>query len=115
MKKSFIITAMLLLFAGTAFAGIWGAVKGFMGEQAIEVIIASVVAIVGLFWGGAKLWGKFFKESIDIPLAVKKARDEKSPGGTSITSDEMQNIGKESAEAVAAGLEAYKATRPKDK
>lgn len=110
-----VILAALMAFAGMAYAGPFGAMKNWMAQNVIEAIIAGLAIIVGAFWGGAKLWAVFFKEAVDVPFAVKKARDPKSPGGRTITSDEMQNIGKEAAEATAAGMAAYNATKNKGK
>lgn len=109
-----VILLMAVIAAAPVYAGILGSLKGFMTEKAVEAIIAGIVAIVGVFWAGAKLWGVFFREAVDIPYAVKKARSPDSPGGKDITSEEAQDIGKEIAEAAQAGVAAYQGMKKKE-
>ena len=104
---------MTLLFAMNAYAGVWGSIKGMFVENAVTVIVSGVIAIAGLFWGGAKLWGKFVKESVDVIMTTKDALSEKSPGGRKLTSEEVTEIATEAKEAVEAGIEAYTANKKK--
>jgi hypothetical protein len=107
------LIVMMLFYAANAYAGVWGSIKGVFVENAVTVIISGVVAIVGMFWGGAKLWGKFVKESADVIMTTKDALKENSPGGRKLTAEEVAAIAKESKEAVEAGIEAYASTRKK--
>jgi len=108
-----LFAACAVLFATTANAGVGDAVKSFISQNVLLLAVEVLLAIAGVFWAGAKIWKKAVKETIDVPLAIKKSRDPKSPGGKDITDDERSNIAKEAGEAAGAIGEAIAATRKK--
>ena len=81
--------------------------------NAIQAGIGALISILGLFWGGAALWGKFAKETIGAGMATAKALSESSPGGRKITAGEMKSLGKEYKDVVEAGMEVYVSVRKK--
>ena len=108
-----LFTAYAVLFATTAHAGVGDAVKSFISQNVLLLAVEVLLAIAGVFWAGAKIWKKAVKETLDVPYAIKKAREEKSPGGKDITDDERSNIAKEAGEAASAIAEAVAASRKK--
>jgi hypothetical protein len=110
-----LFTACAVLFATVAHAGVGDAVKSFISQNVLLLAVEVLLAIAGVFWAGAKIWKNAFKETLDVPLAFKKARDPKSPGGKEITSEERNTIAKEAGEAAQAIATAYAASQKKKK
>jgi len=72
------------------------------------VSVTVLTAIAGVAIKGFVKYKKFYTEVNDIARAVLKSRNEKSPGGKKITSEEYTIIGKEVVEAIEAGAIAFK-------
>ena len=62
------------------------------------IVVTVVTAVAGVAIKGFVKYKRAFSELVDIPRAVLKARDEKSPGGRTITTEEYAQIGKEIVE-----------------
>lgn len=110
-----LFTAYAVLFTTTAYASVGDSVKAFISQNVLLLAVEVLLAILGVFWVGAKIWKNAFKETLDVPLAFKKARDPKSPGGKEITSEERNTIAKEAGEAAQAIATAYAASQKKKK
>ena len=67
------------------------------------VVVTVVTAVAGIAIAGFVKYKRAFSELVDIPRAVLNARDSKSPGGKTITTEEYATIGKEIVEFIEAG------------
>ena len=77
----------------------WESVLGVITHP---IVITTVTAIAGVAIGGFMKYKKAFRELVDVPRAILKARKPGSPGGKHITEAEYSAIGKEIVELVEA-------------
>lgn len=112
--RTIALFATVAVLAGTsAYAGVLGSIKTFMTENVIMLSAEAIFALLGIFFAGAAIYKRAFKETLDVPFAIKKARDAKSPGGKDIVAEERTAIGKEMGEAAQAIGEALIAAKKK--
>jgi len=111
MKRVIVFTIILMftiiLFAGIVYAGAWEIIKDKISGAAVYAVISVVIGIAGVFVKGIYDINKAKKALVEITQAVNEytqAKDEKSPGGKKITSNEWGKIGKEGMEAILAVL-----------
>jgi len=81
--------------------------ESIVGVITHPIVITVITTIAGVAIKGFMKYKKAFNELIDIPRSILVARDEKSPGGKSITQDEYAKIGKEIVEFVQEGSKVY--------
>ena len=126
MKRTWIITFGLVLVATAAHAGvlqvIGGAAQSVFGwalENALAALIAMFFMVIAGFFGGT-VWGKFLlrarvpiTELKDVAVQIHKARRPDSPGGKTMTPEELQAILKECEDVVTAVIVAFGATAQK--
>ncbi len=67
------------------------------------IVITVVTAVAGVAIRGFVKYKRAFSALVDIPQAVLKARGSKSPGGSTITSEEYAAVGKEIVEFIEEG------------
>ena len=108
------ITMILVIFATCAYAGVFGTVKDFVSEKALEYLIVGVVTGLGMLGITWKLWGLLAKESVEFGVAIYKATREGSPGGKQLTGEEMEKIITEGLDIVPAAKKAILATFKKN-
>ena len=65
-------------------------------------IVLAVIGAVAAIWKAfdANFWKKIAKEAFEVVDVVKKATDEKSPGGKELTLEEKAEIGEESMDVI---------------
>ena len=114
MRKTMMLFLVVFVYPFMAHAGVLSSLTGFLEGKAIEVVIAAITAIAGIIWAGGKVWTKFFKEAVDVPLAYKKAKDPKSPGGSDVVESEKNNIITQIEEATKAGVDAFSTLKKKN-
>ncbi len=74
--------------------------ESILGVITHPIVITVVTAVAGVAIKGFVKYKRAFSALVDIPRKVLKARDKKSPGGTTITTEEYAAIGKEIVEFV---------------
>lgn len=83
----------------------------FITEGAIQLILGALIGSLGIFGITWKLWGKVVKELGDVIWKIYKAVQPESPGGKTITADEITKILKEAQEVYPAVLKVIVAHR----
>lgn len=113
MKRILTITALLLIIATTAHAGILSSVRDWVFNNAIETLLTGIFTLVAGFFGGT-VWGKMLlrakvpiQELKDVAVRVHEARRPGSPGGTSVTAAERDDILKEVEELLQSIVEVF--------
>jgi predicted negative regulator of RcsB-dependent stress response len=117
MKRGYYIAALLFMlaamFALPAHAGVFDGIKTFISEQAMTVLITGIIAILGAFGMGYKLWGIAAKELFEFAKAIFSAVDADGPDGRKINDAEMERIIKEGQELYPAVAKALAASKKK--
>jgi len=119
MKRTITLTIIFYFTLCLAtYAGILGATKTWLLDNALESVIALIFMIIAGFWGG-KTWAQAVlkskmpvKEAVDIYKRVREARRSSSPGGTAITNAERDEIFKEVEEFIASVIKAITGKNP---
>ena len=113
MKRILTITGiMVILTCAAAYAGVFGAVKGFVQAEALSLLIGAGIGILGAFGVSYKLWGQATKELGECIWAIYKATRPDSDGGGTVTKAEMADIIQKASEiypAVSAAIASHKA------
>ena len=109
MKKLYFAFMFLLITVGTAYAGVFDSISGFIKGEAISLLITALIGAAGVL--GIKHYVNAVKELGEFIWQVYRAVQPESDGGKSITKKEMEKIIKEGAEvypAVAKIIAAHK-------
>ena len=106
------VAIMVILTCTMAFAGVFGAIKGFVQAEALSLLIGAGIGILGTFGISYKLWGVATKELGECIWDIYKATRPDSDGGGTVTKAEMTHIIQEASEiypAVSAAIASHKA------
>ena len=113
MKRTLIITGMVLLIATTAHAGILSSAGDWVLDNAIGIILTGIFTLVAGFFGGTS-WGKMLLRAKvpitrlkDVAVRVHEARKPGSPGGKSMTNEEKDDILKDVEELLLSFVEVF--------
>jgi hypothetical protein len=112
MKKLVLVLLMLTLFSSVAYAGIGDWLQEGAWKLALSGVVSGVFAVLSLFFGKkVSVYKNMVNEGKDCAIWIYEATRPKSPGGTTITKEELENGLKEFDEfgaQVLAVIEAHK-------
>ena len=113
MKKTLLITLLLLIVCATASAGILDTAKEWIFDNAAGTILAALFMIVAGFFGGTKIGQIILRSKMpiyelkDIMVRIHEARRPSSPGGKTVTTEEKNAILKEVEELIASVVNVF--------